>query len=59
MQVFIATFIIFGLCITAMSIGVIMGKGCIEGSCGGMKRLKKFFRGGSPCESCAHNEHKN
>jgi len=52
MQTFIATFIVFGIVIFAMSIGVMLGNGCIHGSCGGLNRLKKLF-GGSPCETCS------
>ncbi len=36
MEVFILTFIIMGLLIAAMAVGVIMGRGPVKGSCGGM-----------------------
>lgn len=51
MQIFLMTFIIFGLCVFALSIGVVFGKRCIEGSCGGMGQLKRMF-GLDPCATC-------
>ena len=58
MQIFVATLIIFALAVLGMSLGVIFSGRCIEGSCGGLNKLKKFFRG-SPCDVCVneHDEH--
>ena len=55
MQIFILTLIIFGLYVLGMSLGVIFSDKCIQGSCGGVNRLKQLL-GGSPCESCPLKE---
>jgi len=39
MEVMVLTFIILGLIIVAMSVGVLMGREPIAGSCGGMAAL--------------------
>ena len=39
MSMFLITFLVFGLVVTGMAVGVIMGRGPIKGSCGGMGAL--------------------
>ncbi len=39
MAVFFLTFLVVGILIAAMAIGVIMGRGPIKGTCGGMSAL--------------------
>ena len=36
MNMFLITFIVFGIVILAMAVGVIFGRGSIKGSCGGL-----------------------
>ena len=39
MEIFVFTFLFFALMIGAMSVGVLMGRKPIKGSCGGMSAL--------------------
>ncbi|EEB79691.1 MAG: (Na+)-NQR maturation NqrM [Halioglobus sp.] len=39
MSMFLITFLVFGLVVAGMAVGVIMGRGPIKGSCGGMGAL--------------------
>ncbi|MEP4148123.1 MAG: (Na+)-NQR maturation NqrM [Halioglobus sp.] len=39
MSMFLISFLVFGLVIAGMAVGVIMGRGPIKGSCGGMGAL--------------------
>jgi hypothetical protein len=39
MSVFIATFIIIGIAVIGMAIGVLMGRPAIKGSCGGLNQI--------------------
>jgi hypothetical protein len=51
MTTFLATFAIFALAILGMAVGVLAGRRCLQGSCGGLAGLKDE-RGNSLCESC-------
>ncbi|MBF0237805.1 MAG: (Na+)-NQR maturation NqrM [SAR324 cluster bacterium] len=55
MKIFIASFVIFCLCVLGMALGVIFSNKCIQGSCGGLGKLKKMF-GGPSCEACENNK---
>jgi len=51
MDVLLASFAIFGLSMLAMAVGILFGRTCIRGSCGGMAGL--CDRTGRPlCSSC-------
>ena len=39
MSIFIATFIIIAIAITAMAVGVLLGRPSIKGSCGGLNQV--------------------
>ena len=39
MSMFLITFLVFGLVVAGMAVGVILGRGPIKGSCGGMGSL--------------------
>lgn len=39
MSMFLITFLVFGLVVAGMAVGVILGRGPIKGSCGGMGAL--------------------
>ena len=39
MTTFLIAFLVFGVVIAGMSIGVMAGRGRIEGSCGGLNRI--------------------
>ncbi len=39
MTIFLVTFLVLGIAILAMSVGVLLGRRPIDGSCGGLERL--------------------
>ena len=49
MKMFLITFIVFGIVLLAMAVGVIFGRRCIRGSCGGV----------GSCECHDENREKN
>lgn len=51
MSLYILSFVVFFIFFCAMSIGVIMGRAPIKGSCGGMSALGL----GAECEICGGN----
>lgn len=51
MSVFIATFIIIAIAVTAMAIGVILGRPAIKGSCGGLNHIGLSGSCGGACSS--------
>jgi hypothetical protein len=64
MSVFIATFIIIGIAVIAMAIGVIAGRPAIKGSCGGLNNIGLSGSCGGACsaeekEECAKHKHNN
>ncbi|MCP4298439.1 MAG: (Na+)-NQR maturation NqrM [Proteobacteria bacterium] len=52
MQTFIAAFVIFSLTVVAMSVGVMLGKRAIQGSCGGGKTGEEA----AACDFCERKE---
>lgn len=48
MAIFLASFVVIGLIILAMSVGVLLGRSPIQGSCGGMRALGLEME----CEIC-------
>lgn len=64
MSVFIATFIIIGIAVIGMAIGVIAGRPAIKGSCGGLNNIGLSGSCGGACsaaekEECAKRKHNN
>ena len=55
MEIFLAALVIFVLAMLGMAIGVIFGKPCIRGSCGGLSALRDRS-GRSYCEHCPSRE---
>ena len=51
MTVFIATFVVFGLAMLALAVGVLLGRGAIKGSCGGLANVD----GAADCPYCSGN----
>lgn len=51
MSIFIATFIILGIAIIGMAIGVILGRPAIKGSCGGLNQVGLGGSCGGGCSS--------
>lgn len=51
MTYFLITFAVLGLFLLFMSVGVLMGKDPIKGSCGGLGKLM-----GSKCEICGDKD---
>lgn len=52
MTEFVASLIVIGIVLFAMSIGAIFGNRRIKGSCGGLNNLKKLL-GLTPCAGCS------
>jgi len=48
MTLFIATFVIFGVAMLALAVGVLLGRRAIKGSCGGLASLD-----GAPACPCS------
>jgi len=59
MQTFIATTVIFGIAIFAMSVGVIFSNRTIKGSCGGLERDEDGIPTCDFCELKAKCEGRN
>jgi hypothetical protein len=53
MTTFLATFSIFALAILGMAIGVLAGRRCLQGSCGGLAGMHDE-QDKSLCESCTN-----
>lgn len=53
MTTFLATFTIFSLAMLGMAVGVLVGRRCLQGSCGGLAGMRDE-RGNSLCESCTN-----
>ena len=53
MSIFIATFVIIGIAVLGMAIGVLLGRPAIKGSCGG---LNQVGLSGSCSGACSHAE---
>ncbi len=49
MTVFIATFVVFAVAMLALAIGVLLGRGAIKGSCGGLANVD----GAADCPYCS------
>lgn len=54
MQILLMSFILFAVVILIMSVGVIMGRKPVQGSCGGLNRIQ----GLGPCELCGGDKNK-
>ena len=54
MQILLMSFILFAVVILIMSVGVIMGRKPVQGSCGGLNRID----GMRECELCGGNKNK-
>lgn len=54
MEIFLVAFVVMLLLVTAMSVGVLMGKKPISGSCGGMSALGMEVA----CDICAGDKSK-
>ena len=50
MEIFIVSFFIIGLSLLGMAAGVLMKRGSLKGSCGG---LNNFLGGDSECPYCS------
>ena len=51
MSTFIATFIIIGIAVVGMAIGVILGRPAIKGSCGGLNQVGLSGSCGGACST--------
>jgi hypothetical protein len=51
MSIFIATFIIIGIAVIGMAIGVILGRPAIKGSCGGLNQVGLSGSCGGACST--------
>lgn len=52
MDLFIASLVVFGVAIVAMSVGVLFRGKCLKGTCGGLNQMRD--ENGRPiCEVCA------
>ncbi len=51
MTLFLVSFAVFALAVTAMSVGVILSNRCIQGSCGGLANLRDAD-GNPMCDGC-------
>ena len=51
-QVFLIAFLVFGGVILGMSVGVLFGRRCLKGSCGGLSAWRDEL-GRPMCEACA------
>jgi hypothetical protein len=51
MEIFVVALVVFVLAVLGMAIGVIFGKRCIRGSCGGLAGLRDRS-GKAVCEHC-------
>lgn len=49
MSLYLASFLIFSILLTAMAVGVMLGRRPIQGSCGGLKAMDGLDGG---CEIC-------
>lgn len=47
---YVASFVVFALCLTGLSLGLIAGRGGIRGSCGGLNNPD-----GSGCGACGRS----
>ncbi len=54
MQILLMSFMLFAVVILIMSVGVIMGRKPVQGSCGGLNRID----GIGECELCGGNKNK-
>ena len=52
MEVFVISFVVLVIAVLGMAIGVIFGRTCIKGSCGGLGTIKKAF--GVDCSACPY-----
>ncbi|WP_084633978.1 (Na+)-NQR maturation NqrM [Maritalea myrionectae] len=52
MEILLPVFVIFLLAVTAMAVGVFLGRPPIKGSCGGLACIKKL-----DCDFCPYREH--
>ena len=50
MEVFAISFVVVVIAVLGMALGVIFGRPCIKGSCGGLGAVKKAF--GVDCTDC-------
>ena len=50
-MIFVASFVLIGLFIAFMAVGVMMGRKPLKGSCGGLGKLMN-----SKCEFCGNRE---
>lgn len=47
MEIFFLSFILIGLSLVGMAAGVLLKRGCIKGSCGGLNQIL-----GTSCSAC-------